>query len=215
MFSTFTELEFSIEVYPVRISILERYEPGTVIRVWAWDSSTKYWQKLWSGPPQCCKDSSIEQNLRLFTPRLEVCKFKTCTIRLELNHSLTNYYTQFEGVLLFGTNELIVPKNSMINAIPQSFNCDKTSEETKSKSKNSDLHKVKFSECFPDSKLDLESMSNLSAQYRKNDTHNLTPYNPDENSIEYDIKNFMHVICKSHSIYARYKIFVSSTVVTI
>ena len=195
----FTELEFSIEVYPVRISILELYDPGDVIRIWAWDKSTKYWQKLWSGPPQCCKRSKFDNNVRIFTPPLAVCQFKTYTIRLEFNHSLTR--TRIEGVLLFGTEELIVPNDSMINAIPISINCGKDSEENNSKIKDS------------------ESKANSSMLYHENDTHNLTPYGPSEETFDEDRRNFKIIICNSHSIYARYtnnsKIFFSSTPVKI
>ena len=118
MFSVFTELKFPTEIYPIRISIFERYAPGTVVRIWAWHELTKYWQKLWSGPPQ-----AYQNRTRIFTPPLAICKFKTNIIRLELNYSLADYYTQLEGALLFGTEDLVLPKDDikdhcLINVIP-------------------------------------------------------------------------------------------------
>ena len=190
----FVELEYSIEVYPMRISIMERYDPGTVIRVWAWDKVTKYWQKLWSGPPQSRQQFKVAHNHRLFTPPLAVCKFKTRTIRLELNHSLTNYYTQFAAVLLFGTEELIVPNNGMINAIPLSIDFYKDPEW------RTDSESDSYSNS--DSNSDLDSSSD--SQYHVNDIHNLSPYGPYIKRIDYDIRNFKAFICKSYLTYARY-----------
>ena len=114
----FTDLKFDTEIYPIRISIFEKFHPGTVVRVWAWDELTKYWQKLWSGPPQACRNKT-----RIFTPPLAICKFKTTTIRLELNYSLADYYTHLNGAILFGTEDLVLPKDDikdhcLINVIP-------------------------------------------------------------------------------------------------
>ena len=118
MDSVFTELEFHTKIYPIRISIFERSVPGTVVRVWAWDELTNYWQKLWSGPPQ-----SDGQDPRIFTPPLAICKFKTNIIRLELNYSLAAYKTLLVGAFLLGTKDLFLPKDDikdhrLINVIP-------------------------------------------------------------------------------------------------
>ena len=121
MHSVFTDLKFEIKMYPIRISIFEKFHPGTVVRVWAWDELTKNWQKLWSGLPQACPNKN-----RIFTPPLAICKFKTDIIRLELNYSLADYYTQLDGALLFGTENLVLPKEDiqdhrLINVIPTRY----------------------------------------------------------------------------------------------
>ena len=118
MHFVFTEITLPKKFYPIRISILETYAPGTVVRIWAWDELTNYWQKLWSGPPQACQN-----RIRIFTPPLAICKFKTKIIRLELNYSLAYYYTQLASCFLFGTKNLVLPKDdikdhSLINVIP-------------------------------------------------------------------------------------------------
>ena len=118
MHSVFTDLGFDTAIYPIRISIIEKSHPGAVVRVWAWNNLTTCWQKLWSGLPQVCPNKN-----RIFTPPLAICKFKTNRIRLELNYNLTNYYTQLKGALLFGTEDLLLPKNDiqdhrLINVIP-------------------------------------------------------------------------------------------------
>ena len=189
----FTELQFCFEVYPMLISIMEKSNPGTVIRIWAWDKFTKYWQELWSGPPQRCESYNIQQHSRLFTPHLAVCRFKTRTIRLELNHSLANYYTRLKGAVLVGTEELIVPNDGMINAIPLPVGCGKNAWKKKS-----------------------NSQTELSISYHENDPYDLTPHAQRFND---DLKNFTDVIPRSYSICTRYtknrKIFSSSTVVMI
>ena len=189
-----TDYVFSIEVYPMIISVMERYEPGTVIRIWAWDKSTKYWQKLWSGPPQCCRDYKIESNSRVFTPPLALCQFTTCWIRLELNHSLANYYTQLDGVLLIGTEQLIVPNDGMINVIPRPVSFGKNMKQKKS-----------------------NSQTDLSMPYHENDTYNRTPYAQGCQRFNDDLDNFRDFVSRNYSF--RYtknsKILSSSTVVTI
>ena len=49
---------------------------------------------------------------RIFSPSLQQCNFKTKTLRLEFNHSLLDYYTGLDAVLLIGTSELIIPTRS-------------------------------------------------------------------------------------------------------
>ena len=156
MHSVFTELNFLKEIYPIRISIFEKNAPGTIIKVWAWNRRAQVWQKLWSGPPQAYRNGS-----RVFTPPLAICKFRTKIIRLELNYSLADYYTQIDGALLFGTDDLILPKDgiknhSLINVIPKWYDPECTIPERANdihnltrhvssfKSFVSDLENVKF-----------------------------------------------------------------------
>lgn len=97
----FTDIEYIDKVYPIRVSIYETYNPGSVIRIWAQDSH-RQWFQLWSGPPQI-----VPRRSRIFSPLLKLCAFKTRMLRLEFNHSQLDYYTQLDGVLLIGTKELI------------------------------------------------------------------------------------------------------------
>lgn len=99
------DIEFRDEVYPIRVSIYEIYNPGSVIRIWAQDCHHQ-WFQLWSGPPQIVPPRS-----RIFSPPLQSCSFKTKMLRLEFNHSLLDYYTELDAVLLIGTSELILPKD--------------------------------------------------------------------------------------------------------
>jgi len=99
------DIEYHEAVYPIRISIYEVYNPGSVIRIWAQDSNNQ-WFLLWNGPPQIVPSTS-----RIFSPPLRSCDFKTKTLRLEFNHSLLNYYTELDAVMLIGTSEFIFPKD--------------------------------------------------------------------------------------------------------
>ena len=104
-FLYYQDLEYYQEVYPIRVSIYETYNPGSVIGIWAQNSEGK-WYQLWNGFPQVVPHKS-----RIFSPHLQLCNFKTKMIRLEFNHSLLDYYTELDAVLLIGTSELIVPNN--------------------------------------------------------------------------------------------------------
>lgn len=85
------------------------------MRIWARDSSNR-WCQLWSGPPQ-----RVPHKPRIFSPPLQLCSFKTKLLRLEFNHSLLDYYTELDAVLLIGTSELILPhvgfKNRSLSAL--------------------------------------------------------------------------------------------------
>ena len=105
-FFSILDLEYHKEVYPIRVSIYEIYNPGSVVAIWARDE-TGQWQRLWSGPPQI-----VPHKPRIFSPSLQQCNFKTKTLRLEFNHSLLDYYTGLDAVLLIGTSELIIPTRS-------------------------------------------------------------------------------------------------------
>ncbi|KAL6260580.1 hypothetical protein P5V15_008101 [Pogonomyrmex californicus] len=100
----YIDIEYHEAVYPIRVSIYETFNPGSVIRIWAQGSDQ--WFQLWSGPPQIVRPVS-----RIFSPPLKMCYTKIKMIRLEFNHSLLDYYTELDAVLLIGTSELVFPKD--------------------------------------------------------------------------------------------------------
>ncbi|CAK9798352.1 F-box/LRR-repeat protein 4 [Anthophora plagiata] len=105
MSQDYIDLEYYQEVYPVRVSIYETYNPGSVVGIWAQNCEGK-WYQLWNGFPQV-----VPHKPRIFSPHLQLCNFKTKMIRLEFNHSLLDYYTELDAVLFIGTSELVVPNN--------------------------------------------------------------------------------------------------------
>lgn len=117
-----TDVEYHREVYPIRVSIFETYNPGSVVRIWAKDSITNEWQQLWNGPTQLVPHKS-----RIFSPPLKQSNFKTKYLRIEFNHNLLDYYTELDAVLLIGTTHLILPhvgfKNRNLSALLQALDC--------------------------------------------------------------------------------------------
>ncbi|XP_024873907.1 F-box/LRR-repeat protein 4-like [Temnothorax curvispinosus] len=105
MSQDYINVEYHEAVYPIRVSIYETYNPGSVVRIWAQDPNNR-WFLLWNGPPQI-----VPSTPRIFSPPLRSCDFKTKTLRLEFNHSLLDYYTELDAVLLIGTTDLILPKD--------------------------------------------------------------------------------------------------------
>ncbi|XP_015183104.1 PREDICTED: F-box/LRR-repeat protein 4 [Polistes dominula] len=102
----YIDLQYRQDVYPIRISIYETYNPGSVIGIWVQEPYKKQWFQLWSGPPQF-----VPERARIFSPPLKTCHFKTRRVRIEFNHDLLDYYTELDAVLLIGTSELIVPRD--------------------------------------------------------------------------------------------------------
>ncbi|XP_012256957.2 F-box/LRR-repeat protein 4 [Athalia rosae] len=99
----YIDVAYDREVYPIRVSVYETYNPGSVVGIWAMESNGR-WRRLWSGPPQI-----VSHKPRIFSPPLQECKFKTRMLRLEFNHSKLDYYTELDAILLIGTSELIQP----------------------------------------------------------------------------------------------------------
>lgn len=102
-FLHFSDVEYQHEVYPIRVSLFETYNPGSLVGIWAENNEGK-WQRLWRGEPQF-----VAQTSRIFSPPLELCAFKTKKLHLEFNHSLLDYYTELDALMLIGTTELILP----------------------------------------------------------------------------------------------------------
>jgi F-box/leucine-rich repeat protein 4 len=65
------DLYFEYKVYPVKIYIYETYNPGAIVRIWAYDGQTK-WNVLWESHPV------IEQPIsRIFSPKIKTPNFPT------------------------------------------------------------------------------------------------------------------------------------------
>ncbi|XP_069462509.1 F-box/LRR-repeat protein 4 [Ambystoma mexicanum] len=105
----YVELAFEEPVYPTAIHILETYHPGAIVKILAC-SANPYchnihaevrWETMWSGQPT--KMSSPQA--RQFTPCIKEISFPTNLIRLEINSSLLEYYTELDAVELHGVKE--------------------------------------------------------------------------------------------------------------
>ncbi|KAI8485354.1 F-box and leucine-rich repeat protein 4 [Branchiostoma belcheri] len=114
----YIELLFEERVYPSRIDIFETYNPGSIVKILACNTSPKdfaeldppeevEWVTLWSGQPE-----GLPARPREFSPPLKPCPFATNLIRLEVNQKLLEYYTELDAVKLYGVLECKELQNS-------------------------------------------------------------------------------------------------------
>ncbi|XP_071649655.1 F-box/LRR-repeat protein 4-like [Temnothorax longispinosus] len=105
--NNYIDIEFHKAVYLVRVSIYEIYNPGGVIQILAQDFNN-HWIQLWDESSQIIFPTS-----RLFSPPLShPCHFKTKMLRLVFKDSSSKSYTKLAAVMLIGTSDLILPRNS-------------------------------------------------------------------------------------------------------
>ncbi|TGZ48987.1 F-box/LRR-repeat protein 4, partial [Temnothorax longispinosus] len=102
-------VEFHEAVYPVRVSIYEICNPGSVRQISAQDCNNR-WIKLWG--ESFWDESIVPPTSRLFSPPLShPCDFKTKMLRLTFKKSLHDFYTELDAVMLIGTSDLILSRN--------------------------------------------------------------------------------------------------------
>uniref|UniRef100_A0A8D2B8E1 F-box/LRR-repeat protein 4 n=1 Tax=Sciurus vulgaris TaxID=55149 RepID=A0A8D2B8E1_SCIVU len=117
----YVELTFEQQVYPTAVHVLETYHPGAVIRILAC-SANPYspsppaevrWEILWSERPSKVNASQARQ----FKPCIKQINFPTNLIRLEINSSLLDYYTELDAVVLHGMKDkpVLSLKTSLID----------------------------------------------------------------------------------------------------
>ncbi|CAN0300864.1 unnamed protein product [Lampetra fluviatilis] len=100
----FVEVAFARAVRPSSVGVLEVYNPGTVVRILARESGAgadgkgPRWATLWSGPPRLLGANRSRE----FCPRIRRPGFATELLRLELDCSLCDYYTELDAVVLRG-----------------------------------------------------------------------------------------------------------------
>ncbi|XP_001377550.1 F-box/LRR-repeat protein 4 [Monodelphis domestica] len=105
----YVELAFEEPVYPTAVHVLETYHPGAVIRILAC-SANPYspnppaevrWEILWSERPTKVNTSQARQ----FKPCIKQINFPSNLIRLEVNSTLLDYYTELDAVVLHGVKD--------------------------------------------------------------------------------------------------------------
>ncbi|TGZ47558.1 F-box/LRR-repeat protein 4, partial [Temnothorax longispinosus] len=118
--NNYINIEFHEAVYPIRVSIYEIHNPGSVIQIWAQDYSNNQWFKLWDEWSQIVPPTS-----RLFSPPLlHPCNFKTKMLKLVFKDSSQFSYTMLDAVMLIGTSELIFSNlNESLTNILKRINC--------------------------------------------------------------------------------------------
>ncbi|XP_036172628.1 F-box/LRR-repeat protein 4 isoform X6 [Myotis myotis] len=124
----YVELTFEQQVYPTAVLVLETYHPGAVIRILACSANPyspsppaevrevsffSRWEILWSERPTKVNASQARQ----FKPCIKQINFPTNLIRLEVNSSLLDYYTELDAVVLHGLKDkpVLSLKTSLID----------------------------------------------------------------------------------------------------
>ncbi|XP_070274147.1 F-box/LRR-repeat protein 4 isoform X4 [Myotis yumanensis] len=124
----YVELTFEQQVYPTAVHVLETYHPGAVIRILACSANPyspsppaevrevsffSRWEILWSERPTKVNASQARQ----FKPCIKQINFPTNLIRLEVNSSLLDYYTELDAVVLHGMKDkpVLSLKTSLID----------------------------------------------------------------------------------------------------
>jgi len=95
----FVVLQFEEYVFPEAIRIYETYNPGAVIRIWAYTIAER-WSLLWEA-----KEFGLDRiapRARMFSPTIRRIGFPCRIIRLEYNHSRLEYFTEIDAVVLVG-----------------------------------------------------------------------------------------------------------------
>ncbi|XP_054727426.1 F-box/LRR-repeat protein 4 isoform X2 [Anastrepha obliqua] len=92
---------FEEYVIPEEIAVFETFNPGALIRIWAY-SITKTWFCLWEADKLYKPPPHTVNKVRRFSPQLKKMNLPTRTIRLEFNHSCLGYFTEIDAVLLGG-----------------------------------------------------------------------------------------------------------------
>ncbi|XP_074043316.1 F-box/LRR-repeat protein 4 [Macrotis lagotis] len=117
----YVELAFEEPVYPTAVHVLETYHPGAVIRILAC-SANPYspnppaevrWEILWSERPTKVNTPQARQ----FKPCIKQINFPSNLIRLEVNSTLLDYYTELDAVVLHGVKDkpVLSLKTSLID----------------------------------------------------------------------------------------------------
>ncbi|XP_003965939.2 F-box/LRR-repeat protein 4 isoform X1 [Takifugu rubripes] len=105
----YIEVGFEEPVYPTGVDVLETYYPGAVVQILACSHNPfsqnpptdVRWEVLWSGEPT----KVLTPQARQFSPTIKHINFPTNLLRLEVNSSLLNYYTELDAVILRGVKE--------------------------------------------------------------------------------------------------------------
>ncbi|XP_024861045.1 F-box/LRR-repeat protein 4 isoform X2 [Kryptolebias marmoratus] len=105
----YIELGFEEPVYPTAVEVFETYYPGAIVQILACSHNPfsqnpptdVRWEVLWSGEPT----KALTPQARQFAPKIKHINFPTNLLRLEVNSSLLDYYTELDAVILRGVKE--------------------------------------------------------------------------------------------------------------
>ncbi|XP_017063674.1 F-box/LRR-repeat protein 4 isoform X2 [Drosophila eugracilis] len=108
-------VDFEEFVVPTEVAIFETFNPGAVVRIWAY-GLTKHWTCLWEATESDLARPKLDS--RRFAPALKKTTMVTKTLRIDFNHSQLNYYTEIDAIMLCGrtvskTQNLLVKQHQL------------------------------------------------------------------------------------------------------
>ncbi|XP_071553516.1 F-box/LRR-repeat protein 4-like [Temnothorax nylanderi] len=196
----YIDIEFHEAVYPIKVSIYEIYNPGSVIQILAQDLNNE-WIQLWNESSQIVPPIS-----RLFSPPLShPCNLKTKMLRLYLKNSCFKTRTKLDAVMLIGTSDLILSRNPYENLIDllRKINCKYSQNHENIHNLTADLRNahmdiVHLQGNFPEYCIICKS------DIRTSYNNNLRPQDVSQEVIpdyvqSHEEKNSRHILLESHS----------------
>ncbi|KAH7967415.1 hypothetical protein HPB49_024630 [Dermacentor silvarum] len=118
------ELQYEHHVHPVTVTVFETYNPGSVVRILAFDRLKNRWKELWVGKPTKGAEACAWPR-----PLPSENTFATRVLRLEFHHAHLDYHAQIDAVLLAGLLKRPEPpvcesdEESSAAAVAQQSNC--------------------------------------------------------------------------------------------
>lgn len=94
----FIVIQFEDFVYPSQICIVETYNPGAIVKLWAF-TITEKWICLWENDGL---ETIVRTDSRVFSPPIKDIKIPTRIIRMEFSHRYLDYFTEIDAVMLQG-----------------------------------------------------------------------------------------------------------------
>jgi len=95
--SEFLEFKYETPVLPTKIEVYETYNPGSLVKISAKDIKNGSWDILWSASREIGPKCS-----RILSPPLKKVKFKTNTIRLDMDCNGSFGFYEIDAVKLIG-----------------------------------------------------------------------------------------------------------------
>ncbi|XP_017852403.1 F-box/LRR-repeat protein 4 isoform X2 [Drosophila busckii] len=107
-------------VVPSEVAIFETYNPGAVVRIWAY-SITNHWTCLWEAESLELMQpaDNSPRDARRFAPPIKKTNIITKTLRIEFNHSRLKYYTEIDAIMLCGTTVSVRRMQQLLSPMRQ------------------------------------------------------------------------------------------------
>lgn len=104
-------VKFDEFLIPEEIRIYETFNPGAIIGIWCYCFTIQKWKLLWRGDPEVCEKKSREFIVK-FDP---LPAHPTKVLKIEFNHSLLDYFTSVDAILLKGVKCIVLSEEDFFD----------------------------------------------------------------------------------------------------